>query len=93
MLLTLLSAFQKSGQVLLGLLPYVVLGILLAEILKYTPWTRLVRRAMVMKTARMTVAPRTVDATPIISHSFNAPADVPGIIAEDGKVVRNTCRA
>jgi uncharacterized membrane protein YraQ (UPF0718 family) len=46
MFLTLLSVFQKSGAILLDLLPYIVLGVLLAEILKYTPWTRLVRKAM-----------------------------------------------
>jgi hypothetical protein len=46
MLITLLSVFQKSGYLLLELLPYIVLGVLLAEILKYTPWTRLVRNAM-----------------------------------------------
>jgi uncharacterized membrane protein YraQ (UPF0718 family) len=46
MFLTLLSVFEKSGHLLLELLPYIVLGVLLAEILKYTPWTRLVREAM-----------------------------------------------
>lgn len=46
MFLTLLSVFEKSGYLLLELLPYIVLGVLLAEILKYTPWTRLVREAM-----------------------------------------------
>jgi uncharacterized membrane protein YraQ (UPF0718 family) len=46
MFMTLLAVFEKSGNILLELLPYIVLGILLAGILKYTPWTRLVREAM-----------------------------------------------
>jgi hypothetical protein len=46
MFLTLLSVFEKSGYLLLELLPYILLGVLLAEVLKYTPWTRLVREAM-----------------------------------------------
>jgi uncharacterized membrane protein YraQ (UPF0718 family) len=46
MFLTLLSVFEKSWGLLLELLPYILLGVLLAEILKYTPWTRLVRDGM-----------------------------------------------
>jgi uncharacterized membrane protein YraQ (UPF0718 family) len=46
MLLTLLSVFEKSWNLLLELLPYIILGVLLAEVLKYTPWTRLIRDGM-----------------------------------------------
>jgi len=46
MLMTLLSVFVRSGELLLELFPYVILGIFLAEVLKFTPWTRLVRNAM-----------------------------------------------
>ncbi len=44
MLERLILAFERAGSLLLGLLPYVLLGVLLAEVLKYTPWTRLVRK-------------------------------------------------
>ena len=37
MFMTLLAVFEKSGNILLELLPYIVLGILLAGVLKYTP--------------------------------------------------------
>jgi uncharacterized membrane protein YraQ (UPF0718 family) len=46
MVITLLSVFETSGYLLLEFLPYIVIGVLLAEILKYTPWTRLVRESM-----------------------------------------------
>lgn len=36
----------RSGSVLWELLPYILGGILLSEILKYTPWTSFVRRAV-----------------------------------------------
>lgn len=39
----LLSVLVKSGGLLLDFAPYVIGGVLLAEILKYTPWTRTVR--------------------------------------------------
>ncbi len=43
MLERLIPVFEKSGDLLLELLPYILFGVLLAEILKYTPWTNLVR--------------------------------------------------
>ena len=36
----------RSGNLLLELLPYVVLGVFLAEALKYTPWTKFVKDAI-----------------------------------------------
>lgn len=44
--MTLLYVFEKSGYLLLEFLPYILAGVFLAEILKYTPWTRLVRESM-----------------------------------------------
>lgn len=37
---------QRTGYLLLEFLPYILAGILLAEILKYTPWTKFVKKAV-----------------------------------------------
>jgi uncharacterized membrane protein YraQ (UPF0718 family) len=46
MIMRLLSVFERSGHLLLEFLPYIVAGVLLTEILKYTPWMKLVRKSM-----------------------------------------------
>jgi uncharacterized membrane protein YraQ (UPF0718 family) len=42
----LIYALNKSGILLLNLIPYILIGIFLAELLKYTPWTRLVKNSI-----------------------------------------------
>lgn len=46
MIADLLGLLERSGELLVDLLPYVVLGVFLAEILKYTPWTQFVGQAI-----------------------------------------------
>jgi uncharacterized membrane protein YraQ (UPF0718 family) len=46
MLSEILFILQRSGYLLLEFLPYILAGILLAEILKYTPWTKFVQKAV-----------------------------------------------
>ena len=46
MLYEILFILQRSGYLLLEFLPYILAGILLAEILKYTPWTKYVQKAV-----------------------------------------------
>ena len=46
MLSEILYILQRSGHLLLEFLPYIIAGILLAEILKYTPWTKYVQKAV-----------------------------------------------
>lgn len=43
---TILFILLKSGDLLLEFLPYILAGILLAELLKYTPWTKYVQKAV-----------------------------------------------
>jgi uncharacterized membrane protein YraQ (UPF0718 family) len=40
-----LPVIEKSGVLLVELTPYILIGVLAAELLKYTPWTRMVREA------------------------------------------------
>jgi uncharacterized membrane protein YraQ (UPF0718 family) len=47
MLFEILFILQRSGYLLFEFLPYILAGILLAEILKYTPWTKFVQKAVV----------------------------------------------
>ena len=46
MLSEILFILQRSGYLFLEFLPYILAGILLAEILKYTPWTKFVQKAV-----------------------------------------------
>jgi uncharacterized membrane protein YraQ (UPF0718 family) len=46
MLSEILFILQRSGYLLLEFLPYILAGILLAEILKYTPWTKYVQKGV-----------------------------------------------
>lgn len=46
MITDVLNILERSGVLLLDLLPYIVLGVVIAEILKYTPWTRFVTKAI-----------------------------------------------
>jgi uncharacterized membrane protein YraQ (UPF0718 family) len=46
MLYEILFILQRSGELLLEFLPYILAGILLAELLKYTPWTKIVQKAV-----------------------------------------------
>jgi len=46
MLSEILFILQRSGYLLFEFLPYIIAGILLAEILKYTPWTKFVHKAV-----------------------------------------------
>jgi uncharacterized membrane protein YraQ (UPF0718 family) len=46
MLSEILFILQRSGYLLLEFLPYILAGIFLAEILKYTPWTKFVKKAV-----------------------------------------------
>ena len=41
-----LQILTDSGALILSYLPYVLIGILLSEILKYTSWTQIIRRAI-----------------------------------------------
>lgn len=46
MMSELTNVLVKSGHLLIDLFPYVAVGVLAAEILKYTPWTRFVKQAI-----------------------------------------------
>lgn len=46
MLSEIIFILQRSGYLLLEFLPYILAGILLAEILKYTPWTKYVQKGV-----------------------------------------------
>jgi uncharacterized membrane protein YraQ (UPF0718 family) len=46
MLFEILFILERSGYLFLEFLPYIVAGIILAEVLKYTPWTKFIKKAV-----------------------------------------------
>ena len=59
MISDLFGLLVRSGNLLIDLVPYIILGVFLAEILKYTPWTRFVKE-MISRSPSSSVGVATV---------------------------------